>query len=186
MRRIVCCLVIFFALSGAASAQNDSLRSGVIYGKNHAYFLSAPSGWVLDNEAGVGQGLHAVFYPAGSTWKDAETVAYSRAIALDSVKRRNIDSVIVYDKRYFREKEPGITITDKETVKMGKGDPARIIYFGYSNYEYVAYIPEKKITVMIVMTSRTKEGLERNLPKLKELIGSYLLISDNVQVKKTK
>ena len=36
-------------------------KGGIIFGKDHAYVLTAPKGWVLDNQSGVDQGIHAVF-----------------------------------------------------------------------------------------------------------------------------
>ncbi len=50
-------------------AQKDSLKTntGLIYGHNHSYFLTAPSGWVIDNESGREENLMAVFYPKGES-----------------------------------------------------------------------------------------------------------------------
>ena len=42
--------------------------TGLIYGTNHAFTLTAPKGWVLDNEAGDPGGIYAGFYREGGTW----------------------------------------------------------------------------------------------------------------------
>jgi len=52
----------------------DNMNTGIIYGTDHAYSLTAPEGWVLDNSSGVVQGLYAVFYKQGESWDKAETV----------------------------------------------------------------------------------------------------------------
>lgn len=187
MRRLIACIAFLLFAAGSVSAQKDTLmRSGIIYGKNHAYSLTAPDGWVLDNTSGVSQGLYAVFYPEGSSWKDAETVMYTRGLALDSVERTCIDSVVNYDIRYFRENEPGIEVNEVTSQRISKDKVARMVSFGggsYNNYEMVAYIPEEKVVVEVVLTSRTEKGMKENLPKLNELLSSYLFISENVEIK---
>jgi hypothetical protein len=45
--------------------------SGIVYGKDDAFAITAPDGWVLDNRAEQNNGLHAVFYPVGSSQVDA-------------------------------------------------------------------------------------------------------------------
>ena len=68
---LACCFLA--ALVGAAAAK---LQQGLVYGASHAFYVEAPQGWILDNTAGVNQGLHAVFYPGGSRWEDAAAVIY--------------------------------------------------------------------------------------------------------------
>ena len=41
--------------------------TGMIFGSDHAFCFTAPAGWVLDNQSGVQQGLHMVFYPVGQS-----------------------------------------------------------------------------------------------------------------------
>jgi len=51
--------------------------NGIVYGSDYAFGLTAPKGWMLDNESGVSQGMHAVFYPKGGSWKGSTIVAYA-------------------------------------------------------------------------------------------------------------
>ncbi len=55
----------------------EDMQTGIIYGKNFAYSLTSPEGWILDNKSGVKQGLYAVFYKKGLSWQNAETVMYA-------------------------------------------------------------------------------------------------------------
>jgi len=41
------------------SAQ-ENYRGGIVYGPKAAFNIAAPGGWVLDNQAGVEQGLPCV------------------------------------------------------------------------------------------------------------------------------
>jgi hypothetical protein len=52
-------------LAAAVAAQNK-YPGGIVYGPKAAFNVSAPNGWVLDNESGVPQGEPCVLYPKGS------------------------------------------------------------------------------------------------------------------------
>jgi len=56
---------------------------GIVYGPRAAFKIDAPPGWVLDNSAGVEQGLPCVLYPKGSTWADANTIMYAKIAGTD-------------------------------------------------------------------------------------------------------
>ena len=71
----VFCLVVLIAT--AVSAQ-QKYPGGIVYGPKAAFNISAPEGWVLDNESGVEQGLPCVLYPKGESWADARTVMYAK------------------------------------------------------------------------------------------------------------
>src|SRR5438046_3166731 len=72
---IICSLFLFVCASSIAQENN---RGGIVYGPKAAFNISAPQGWVLDNESGVNQGQPCVLYPKGETWADARTVMYAK------------------------------------------------------------------------------------------------------------
>lgn len=79
MKKLALIFLLMIAESGIAQNKPEAAKeanSGLIFGKNHAFVLTAPTGWVLDNKSGVTQGLQAVFFPAGSSWKDGAAVMY--------------------------------------------------------------------------------------------------------------
>jgi hypothetical protein len=41
-------------------AEKTECGTGLAYGKDHAYFITAPHGWLLDTESGASQGVYAV------------------------------------------------------------------------------------------------------------------------------
>jgi len=47
-------------------------------GQDHSFIISAPKGWVLDNQSGQSDGLQAVFYREGQTWSGASAVWETR------------------------------------------------------------------------------------------------------------
>src|SRR5258708_3235707 len=73
----VLALLAISALSPSMLAQ-EAFRGGIVHGPKAAFNISAPEGWVLDNESGKGQELPCVLYPKGSSWSDAKTVMYPK------------------------------------------------------------------------------------------------------------
>ena len=80
-------------------------NSGIVYGRNHAYSLTAPRDWVLDNKSGASQGLFAVFYPWGSSWQASDVVMYSNVWHKDD-KSPDLQSIIGNDIRSYEERSP--------------------------------------------------------------------------------
>jgi hypothetical protein len=176
-------LIIFvFIYSCFAFGQDKDTsdsHTGMLYGKNHVFAVSSPKGWVLDNQSGVSQGVHAVFYPIGGSWKNSPTVMYAHGNAKDSIPE-TIETFISNDSVSFVERDPSIKILDAPILKTKRGNPAIVKWFFYSQFEAVAYIDESKSVAMIVMTARTEEEFKNNYPAFEELVGSYWFISDVV------
>ena len=55
-------IILILVLFELISFGQENMKTGIIYGKNHVFSLTAPDGWVLDNTSGIKQGLYAVFY----------------------------------------------------------------------------------------------------------------------------
>ncbi|HEX2787671.1 MAG TPA: hypothetical protein VHP32_07175 [Ignavibacteria bacterium] len=169
-------LLLFIANISFAQDNN----SGIIYGENHAYSLTAPKGWVLDNESGVDQGIHAVFYPVGSSWANGTTVMYAN-FATYVKGQNNVDELISYDTSKFREQSPDLKIVLQKDIALKDGKIAKVLSFSNDkddNTEAVAYIPGATGTVLIIITSRDKDEYEKYYPKFEELIKSYFWIAD--------
>jgi hypothetical protein len=181
MKKLIA-LLIFLSFRFILFGQ-DEMKSGIIYGNNHAFSLTAPRGWVLDNEAGVSQGLYAVFYKRGESWQNGETVMYTNTASLEDSAYSTLDQLIKYDLDNFKKNYPDIKITDGNDVLIKKNVVAKIKYLSgesYGNYEAMAYIDAGKTGVMIIMTSRTQSGFENSLKAFEELVKSYFFISENV------
>src|SRR2546421_12096864 len=77
--KIKICVLALLALpafSPCIPAQ-EMLPGGNVYGPKAGFNVSAPEGWVVDNESGKEQGMPCVLYPKGSSWMDAKTVMYA-------------------------------------------------------------------------------------------------------------
>lgn len=173
-----------FSVSAQEKTSGD-MNSGILYGTDNSYYLTAPPRWVLDAESGAEEGLSAVFYPKGSSWADAETVMYSTYTAYDTAKKQTLKDVMAADSVDFKTQSPGIVIGKQESIPIGKTSMARVNSYSDAtnkSYEMVAYIPEKKGVVMIVISSRNKNGCINNYKAFESLVRSYKFLTDKVNI----
>jgi hypothetical protein len=176
-------LLCIFILN--ANAQ-DSTQSGLLYGHNNAYYLTAPIGWIMDNESGREEGLTAVFYPKDSSWANAETVMYTTFINFDTTKNETVLDIIRFDSVNFKQNSPQLLTKKQKPISMGKNKKALV--YSYSgdvngNYEMVAYIPESKGVVLIIISSRNKNGCINHHKSFEALVRSYKFLTDKVNIK---
>lgn len=167
----------------------EGMNTGILYGKDFVYSLSAPDGWLLDNKSGVGQGLHAVFYKKGFTWSNAEVVMYANTSSFDNKNHKTLNDLITYDVNTFKKNYSDILITDAPDIAIKVDLIAKVKYLSgksYGNFEAIAYIDAGKNGVLVVVSSKTKEGLTSSLSAFENLVKSYLYISDKVNIQKTK
>src|ERR1051325_6957601 len=82
MKTTVLLGILWLALGGTVFA-DETFAGGIVYGPKAAFNIKAPAGWVLDNNAGAGQGLPCVLYPRGSAWADASTIMYAKIAGTD-------------------------------------------------------------------------------------------------------
>lgn len=190
MRNRILLVIVLCLLCGASVAGQEAKEppnnggGGLVYGKNHMFAISAPKGWILDNVSGVGQGLYAVFYPEGSSWKNGAVVMYANTITRNQDKKETIDDAIEKDLKGYREDSPSVKISDADPLPTRREKHEAIVkYFTgdrNDNYEAVAYIGEKNVVVFLVLSAKTKKDYDSSFPAFKELVASYFLISDVV------
>lgn len=182
---IVLCLLCVGSVAGQETKElpKDG-GGGLVYGKDHMFAISAPKGWVLDNVSGAAQGIHAVFYPEGSSWKNGAVVMYANAVSRDQSKNETVETIINGDLKAFLEHSPTVKVKDADPLPTRQENHMAIVkYFTgdrNNNYEAVAYIGETKVVVMLVLTARTKEDFESSFPAFKKLVASYFFVSDAV------
>src|SRR6266851_2782414 len=107
---------ILFALAffcGVASGQDDS---GIIFGKNYSFTLTAPKGWVLDNTSGRSQGLQAVFYPKGSSWKTGAAVMYANVYQKSDPTKESLQTIIANDVTQFKKDSSDLKVVDADAI----------------------------------------------------------------------
>ncbi len=134
--------VFYLAILVVASvpAQNK-YPGGIVYGPKAAFSISAPKGWVLDNESGVNQGLPCVLYPKGESWADARTVMYAK-IASTQYEDAEKFAAVAIKEMGSKHGEP------KEKIDKGKTGNGQAFFINeypatkmYSQWERVGVHP---------------------------------------------
>lgn len=164
-------------LLGSPAAGQNSRESGpsvIVYSNGGAFLVTAPSGWVADKETGQQLGLCCVFYPAGQTWNDAESIMYPEIVEKNA-QHRTLQDFMAFDLEQFRMGNPNLTFEDSEPLHFGS-KTALIRYFQGVNKgssEAVAYIDEPKTIAVLVLSSKTSVALNKSLPLFRDFVQSY-------------
>jgi len=158
-------------------------KSLIIEGDDHLFMVSAPKGWVLDDTSGMGSRIRCVFYPQGQQWSSAATVMYVNPLHGFGAKERTLQMLIADDEKSFKKRSPRGRITEGGTLPTGAvNKSARVRYFsdsGGAPHEAVAYVPEKDLVMLVVLSARTPEGFQKSLPAYRELVQSYAWVGSN-------
>jgi hypothetical protein len=165
------CVASLIACGGAFAQETHP--GGIVYGPKAAFKIDAPRGWVLDNSAGIEQGLPCVLYPKGSTWADANTIMYAKIAGTDyeDVERFVAMAIKQMEKVHGKPKEK------VDTGKTGDGQPYFINEYpatkSYPQWERVAYVQLPKAVAYIVFSARDEAKYHKNFPALNEVLKSF-------------
>jgi hypothetical protein len=168
---LVACIAL--SLAGVRSFGQENYRGGIVYGPKAAFNISAPQGWVLDNEAGAEQGLPCVLYPKGSSWSDAKTIMYAK---IASTQYEDVDQFVARAIKEMKDRH-GLP---KEKIESGKTRDGRSYFINeypatknYSQWERVAYIQLPHAVAYIVLSSRDEPSYRKDAPALTEVLKTF-------------
>jgi len=170
---------LWISLSGRADILVEG--TGIIYGGDHAFSLKAPKGWVLDNESGVGQGIHAAFYPKGGDWADSIVIAYARGISKKEGLATADDAAKLVVEDFRANGSPKYEAKRGKTLKTDSGREAVIYNFSgdeFGNSEAVAYFVEEKTINFVVINSRDPKVFVDSMEAFELLAKSYIFLGD--------
>jgi hypothetical protein len=179
-RNIISVLIwtLFFLATPAQICFPDQILEGfsVVHGKEFAFEIKAPRGWVLDNEAAKVQGLNLVFYPTGTSWETSKAVIYVRVRSNDA-NVRNIDGQVEDTLRSFRAGgSPNVSVKYVKTLTTQDASKAKIYHYSgdkFGNFEATAYIQAKGSIHFITLSARDQESFERALSAFNSVVTSY-------------
>ena len=180
--------VVLLPTSALASITEGG--TGMIFGSNHAFTFTAPEGWVLDNQSGVQQGLHMIFYPVGESWSSSPVMAYGASVLKNSSLRGIEDQVNATVQRFHREGNPNYSAESKERGILPGGKMVYVYFFQgdqWGNYEAVGYIEEPETINFLVYNARNKTEFEKHLPAFRSAIATYRnMFESTADIDKTK
>ena len=150
--------------------------TGVLYGEDHAFAFSAPKAWILDNESGVNQGLHMVFYPAGYTWDNSPVAAYGRSMTRSKHSQTIKELVESNVNEFHAQGSPNYRAKKGKTLSVDNGKTMRVYFYQgdqWGNYEAVGYVREKQTINFLVFTARKKRDFDRYFKDYEAMLLSY-------------
>src|SRR5437867_1471042 len=170
---IVSILLLFIC---AGSFGQENYREGIVHGPKAGFNITAPEGWVVDNDAGKSQGMPCVLYPKGSSWSDAKTVMYA------NIASTEFEGVNVFVAIAIKEMEK-IHGRPKEKIASGKTKDGHDYFINeypatktYSQWERVGYVQLPRGVAFIVLTSRDKASYEKDADKLEKVLKTLVYV----------
>ena len=170
----IVCVLFLCICAGSFGQEND--RSGTVYGPKAGFNISAPEGWVVDNEAGKEQDMPCVLYPKGSSWSDAKTVMYA------NIAGTEFEGVDVFVAMAIKEMEK-IHGRPKEKIASGKTRDGHDYFINeypatktYSQWERVGYVQLPRGVALIVLTSRDKASYRKDSDELERVLKTLVYL----------
>src|SRR5438874_5985112 len=172
------CILALLALSALSPSMlgQENNRAGIVYGPKAGFNISAPEGWVVDNESGKGQDLPCVLYPKGSSWSDAKTVMYAKVA---SPQWEGVNAFVAWAIKGMKAKHG----TPKEKIASGKTQDGHDYFVNeypatknYSQWERVGYVQLPEAVAYIVLSSRDKASYSKDAPALEKVLKTLVYI----------
>jgi hypothetical protein len=178
---IVVCLALLFLPAGLPA--QEKYRGGIVYGPKAAFNISAPEGWVLDNESGAGQGLPCVLYPKGSSWSNAKTVMYAK---IASTQFEDVNAFVATAIKDMMKTHGA----PKEKIGSGKTKDDHDYFINeypatksYSQWERVAYVQLPRAVAYIVLSSQDEASYRKDAPALQEVLKTFVYLEPKAESK---
>ena len=176
LRKLPLLLLAMLLWAAPGHAIIEEMGTGMLFGDNHSFNVTAPRGWVLDNQSAVSQGVFMTFYPVGQTWKDSPVVVYGKAVTKDEEFKTVEDQVksVVHD--FHSHGSLNYTATRQPSISLPGGKEVILYFFEgdqWGNYEAAAYFEEAATINYLVFNARTKKMFDTHLPAFKKMILSY-------------
>jgi hypothetical protein len=174
---------IALALFCATISAQEKYKGGIVYGPKAAFNISAPEGWVLDNESGAEQGLPCVLYPKGESWADAKTVMYAK---IASTQFEDVNAFVAMAIKDM-EKTHG---KPKEKIASGKTKDGHDYFINeypatktYSQWERVGYVQLPHAVAYIVLSSRNEKSYRKDAGALQETLKTFVYLEPKSEKK---
>src|SRR4029077_9995439 len=154
----------------------EASPAGIVYGPKASFNISAPEGWVVDNESGKRQDLPCVLYPKAESWSDAKTVMYAKVA---SPQWEGVNALVAMAIKEMKAKH-GIP---KEKIASGKTKDGHDYFINeypatktYSQWERVGYIQLPQGVAFIVLTSRDQASYQRDSGVLEKVLKTLVFL----------
>jgi len=172
------CILASLALGAICPSMlaQETSPAGIVRGPKAGFNISAPEGWVVDNEAGVNQGMPCVLYPKGSSWVDAKTVMYANMAGPE------FEGVNAFVETAIKEMKAQHG-TPKEKIASGKTKDGHDYFINeypatktYSQWARVGYVQLPQGVAFIVLSSRDKASYTKDSGSLEKVLKTLIYL----------
>jgi hypothetical protein len=135
--------------------------------------LMPPKNWILDNQSGVSQGLHCVFYLKGFTWENSPVIMYAQ------IHSGDLKSFLDFALKEYKNDDPKFQHKFFKSRKAQQKYDCEEYdnYIGtYGSYERVAYIEVDSTVCYVVFSSRTKTNFDKYAKVIDEVVDSFTFL----------
>src|SRR5215468_4428151 len=179
------CICGFLALAVSSICTllgEETSPDAIVYGPKASFNITAPDGWVLDTEAGKGQGFSCVLYPKGSSWADGKTVMYANVA---SPQWEGVNAFVTMAIKEMKAKH-GIP---KEKIASGKTKDGHDYFINeypatktYSQWERVGYVQLPQGVGYIVLSSRDRASYQKDSGVLEKVLQTLVHVEPKPEV----
>ena len=160
----------------------ETSPGGIVYGPKAGFNITAPEGWVVDNESGKEQRMPCVLYPKGSSWSDAKTVMYAN---MAGAEFEGVNAFVEMAIKEMKAKHG----TPKEKIASGKTKDGHDYFINeypatktYSQWERVGYAQLPQGVAFIVLTSRDKASYQKDSGQLEKVLKTLVYLEPKSEV----
>jgi len=173
-------IVLLTFLINSVFAQENK-RSGIIYGQNYAFIVTAPVGWIMDSDSLSQQGIFGLFYEEGKKFGSQNNTPIIYIVTL-SLNNASDDALI----KFAQEDINGYTTNGAKTERINRQyKRSDMLYLTYNvnltngRFETFVFTRYKNNCFIIILNVSSVDQRNELLPKLNEVIDSMSFMDRN-------
>ena len=154
----------------------ETSPAGIVYGPKASFNITAPEGWVVDNESGKGTGHAVRSLPEKFIVVDAKTVMYAKVA---SPEWEGVNAFVAMAIKEMKAKHG----TPKEKIASGKTKDGHDYFINeypatktYSQWERVGYVQLPQGVAYIVLTSRDQASYQKDSGQLEKVLKTLVYV----------
>jgi len=175
--KIWICGFLALAISSICMLRGEETTpGGIVHGPKAGFNISAPEGWVVDNESGKRQDMPCVLYPKAESWSKAKTVMYAKVA---SPQWEGANAFVAWAIQGMKATHG----TPKEKIASGKTKDGHDYFINeypatktYSQWERVGYVQLPQGVGYIVLTSRDKASYQKDSGQLEKVLKTLVYV----------
>jgi hypothetical protein len=175
-RRVISVAALVLTSAALLPAQSDSLPSALLYSDSVSFFVTPPSGWVLDSETGKVDGVLAAVFRRGESWRQGRAVMYANTIALADTRRATFERAVANAATDWAARAGDGAITSLSAPATASGDVPlikRFVSVRHGAFEAVAYFHHGAYAPILVLTARSQAEFDAAFPAFEAFVRSY-------------